>query len=253
MPDDPANPPAGTPPATPPANPPALSQEEFVKQAEQLGVYKKKSEDFDDFQKRVNPVLETIWSDPELYNTVLEKHNKRLGIVTDPKGGKKDDDDDDDDAGKGTPSAAENENRQFLVNQAINTFEKDSGLDKLSPEARKGVNERIFMELKDMLDPMDNKTIMQVLAEVSLKKLPRYLEKAYTLATKDDQIKAAMEAGKKSLDDDGTGIIGSMPSGSVNIDQVTLTAKEKEIARRMNVPEEKYLENKKKKLKEQNS
>ncbi len=107
------------------------------------------------------------------------------------------------------------------------------------------LNNRVLGELKDMLDPMGNKTMQQVLADVSLTKLPRFLEKAYDLATKEEQKLAAREAGKSEALGESAGIIGSLPSGSVNPSDVKLTNVEKEIARKQQITEEQYLENKK--------
>lgn len=248
-----ANNPTPTPPAgNPPVVNPPKDEKEYLKMAEDLGQYRKKAEDFDEFQKRVNPVLETLLSDPELYKEVVRKHNKRLGIAVDDDKSNDGKDDKGNPATPTPPNPKNDDTREALVNSITADFEKEFGLDKLAEDVRKEVNSKVIGELKDILDPNDNKTVVQVLQDVSLKKLRHYLEKAYYLATKDDQIKAAVEAGKAEALGEGTGIIGTMPSGSTTTQQTGLSAKEKEIARKMGVTEEKYLENKKKIL-ERNS
>jgi hypothetical protein len=228
------NPPTDPKPADPVPTPdPAVHEE--------IGRLKKVSEDFDSYRNQVDPVLQTLYSDPDLFNTVLDKHNKRLGVPTDPTPAPSSDPKPADPA-----PVVDKDARNYILTQTFRDFESDKGLVDLSNDSRTDLNNRILSELKDMLDPMGNKTINQVLQDVSLTKLPRFLEKAYDLATKDEQRQAARDAGKAEALGESAGIIGSMPSGSVNPDKVTLTLQEKEAARKMRISEEKYLENKKK-------
>jgi len=227
---DPANPPANPAPADPPAADPKVHEE--------LGKLKKVEEDYNVYRTQVDPVLQTLYSDPELFNTVLDKHNKRLGIATPPANP--------DPANPNPAPPVDTDTRQAVLTNTFRDFEKEKGMVALTDDARKDLNGKILGELKDMLDPMGNKTLDQALKDVSLSKLPRFLEKAYDLATKDEQIHAAAEAAKAKTLEESAGIIGSMPSGSVDTSEVGLSAKEKEVARKMNISEEQFLENKKK-------
>lgn len=229
-----------TTPAPAPDPKPADQPQVDPKTYEELGKLKKVAEDFTSYRNDVDPVLQTLYNDPDLFNEVLDKHNKRLGINTDPTPPKTPDT-----STPVSPSQTELDNRQALLTNTFKDFEKEKSMISLPDDARKDLNQRVLGELKDMLDPMGNKTIQQVLNDVSLSKLPRFLEKAYDLATKDEQRQAAMNAGRAEALGESAGIIGSVPSSSISPDQVSLTSKEKEVAKKLGITEEKYLENKK--------
>ena len=46
---------------------------------------KKVATEYEDYKSRVEPVLQTILADPNLYKTVLESHKKRLGVQIEPE------------------------------------------------------------------------------------------------------------------------------------------------------------------------
>ena len=79
----------------------------------------------------------------------------------------------------------------------------------------------------------------------SLEKLPKYLEKAYSLATMNDTIKKAQESAQAEANSGAAGIISSVPSNSPEGTDATLTPTERELAKRMGVSEDKWLERKK--------
>jgi hypothetical protein len=233
-PTPPVTPPAGgdTPP-TPPA-PPAPDASKIEK-----AEYEKLKTEYAEYKKQVNPVLETLWSDKELLEKATLAHNKRLGKVpvtpvspTTPE------------APKGDPDV-----RNSQINIISTSFEDKVGISKLSSKEQADVRGAVGQMLKAMLDPKDNKTIAQVFEEVSLTKLPWYLERAYDLVTKDSQIKSAEERGKNQIlqqYEGDRGSIGSMAGGSVPIDQMILSPQEKEVARKQGIAEADYLAEKKK-------
>jgi hypothetical protein len=127
-------------------------------------------------------------------------------------------------------------------------FEQKVGIDKLPEKDKAAVRGMVGQMLKEMVDPKGNKSMSQVFDEVSLVKLPWYLDKAYQLINRDNDIKAATEQGKKSVMDQyggDAGMIGSMPGGSVPLDSVTLTPAEMRAADNMGISHEDYLKNKK--------
>ena len=58
-------------------------KESDTKLSEELGAAKKEKEILQKYKEQVDPVLQTLWGDPELMKELETKHNKRLGIKTD--------------------------------------------------------------------------------------------------------------------------------------------------------------------------
>lgn len=166
-----------------------------------------------------------------------EKHNKRLGKApatpTTPA--------------PTTPSqpGGDSDLRNSQINMISAEFEKKTGIAALPAEEQTKMRGMVGQVIKEMLDPNNNKTIGQVFSEVSLTKLPWYLEKAYDLATKDKQLEKAKADARSEYQQEQTGMIGSMAGGSVPVDQITLNVDEKKAAKRMGISEEDYLKNKK--------
>lgn len=217
-------------PPTPPANG-TVDPAEFEK-------YKKDAEEYAEYKKKVNPVLETLWSDPELLKKATEIHNKRLGIATETPPGEN----------PTTTPSTETDTRNAMVNQISDKFEAKRGIDKLPDDKKKEVRGLLGNMIKEMVDPKGNKTITQVFEEISLTKLDWYFERAFDLINRDEDIKAAIERGRSEILDGNqaaVGVMSSAPSSSIPIDSVTLTPAEKTAASRMGVSEEDYLKNKK--------
>lgn len=243
--DPTTNQPASSAGTTPQVQNPPTNDSDVAKMAEELGRYKKAAEDFDEYKKRVEPVLETIWSDQTLYNQVNEFHNKRLGYEAPTEDKVKTD-------APPAPDPTVSDLRNSQVNQIVAQFEDKYQLNKLDSEKRKEMNTKIGVMLGEMLDPMGNKTYNQILNDVSLAKLPKYLDNAYFLATKDELIENARNIGHQQASEGATGIIGSIPSGSISENEINLTPKEKQVAQGMGVSEENYLKRKIEILKRQN-
>lgn len=232
-----------TPPATPtPPTPPEKSGSDAdpVKMAQELGELRKVKQDYEDYRKTVDPVIETIYSDTELLKSTQTSHRKRLGV--------KDDTPPAPDPNNPPKPPVDSDTRNATMNIIQGDFEKTRGIDKLDAKAKGEVRGQVGAIIKDMLDPNGNKSIAQVFEEVSLSKLPWYLDRAYDLLTRDKDIAAAKEQGKNEVLDqyDGDrGTIGSVEGGSVPIEQMTLSPKEREVAKKMGIAEDVYLKNKK--------
>ena len=208
--------------------------------AEELGRLKKVEEDFKNYSTYVEPILVTLNGglDKDTYQKVLDAHNKRLG-VTPP-----------DDLGNPPatplpPSATEVDNRNTLLNRTLVEFYANKKID-LNSDDGKTMDQKVGRQLKDLLDPMGNKTLQQVLADVSLVKLPEFLESSFLIANKDQIIKEAEERGKQAFQQESLGVMGAMTSTSIEPQTITLTTKEREIIAKAGWDEAKYLENKKK-------
>lgn len=254
MSDEPKNP---TPPEAPKNEPvapvapvdkklEAPSGPDVTKMAEDLGMVRKENETLKDYQARVNPVIETIWSDPELLKQVESRHKKRLGIVDAEETSK--------DLQKQTPSATDVDTRNAVIKRTVDDFSDKYGISKMESKEKQDMNTRVGTMLKDLLDPRGNKRdLAEVMQDVSLTKLPFYLEQAYFLANKDNIVAAAKEQAKKEIQDASLGVMGSFSSTSIEPDSMTLSAREKDIADNMGVTHEQYLKNKKEIAKRNNN
>ena len=253
MADEPNPNPEGNQPANPPANPPEdkgqpaspPAPQDNTKMAEELGKFKKENEILKNYQQQVDPVLGTLYDrkflDEATFNKVLEAHNKRLGIT--PSGTE-----DIVPKPEAPPPSSKHEidTRNTLIIDKVNQFNQKHGIDKLEKEVKEEVNLKIANILKTWLDPNDNKKdLAQVMEDVPLTKLEGFLDQAYFLATKDTKLKEAEEQGKQKAEEEGRGIIGSLSSESPSPETISLTAKEKDIAQRMGVTEDKFLARKK--------
>lgn len=247
MADDPTNP--NPDPSQPPnqqTNPPAAeappssSPPDNTKMAEALGKLKAENETLKAYQEQVDPFLQTVWSlDQPARDQLIAAHNKRLGITTSdekpvepPK--------------PAEASKIEIDTRNAIIVDKVNQFYQRHGIDKLEGEAKGDVDLKISTVLKEMLDPMGNKKdLAQVIEDVPLAKLDKILDDVYFIITKDKQLEEAKNQGKQEASTESLGIIGSMPSQSVNPDTLTLTAQEKQVAAKMGVSEDKFLARKK--------
>lgn len=232
-------PPAGDSPAAPAGNPPAGSSE-TVKMAEELGRLRKMEEDYKVYREKTEPVLETLWSDQELLNKANEVHARRTG-QTPPAG-----DPPKDPATDPKLAKIENDvrsNRNFAVTQVVNKFTQDRGIDKLPQDKQKEMNTKVGAALRDMLDPMGNKTLAQVLEDADINKLPIFLDNAFTLANREEMIENAKILGRQEAQREGLGVIGSVPSTTPEIEQMSLTPQQKQVAKKMGISEDAYLKN----------
>ena len=239
--DAPPQPPTGGTSQSQNTTPANQSQTDSVELAKELGEAKAKLEILQNYQNQVDPILVTLHSDSELTQKVLDVHNKRLGITPPPTPA-----DGENPPVPPPPSNTELDNRNAHIANIVKDFYTETGIDKMDEEAKKTINGAIMNQLRDILDPMGNKTDPQIFADVSLTKLPKFLKDAHFLATKDDQIKAAEERGRQNLAQEQVGILGSFSSTSIEPESIALTSKEREIIAKAGWDEAKYLENKKK-------
>src|SRR3990167_690806 len=223
-PDTPQPEPAKDTPVTP--EPPKDDKKDIdpLKVGEELGKYKKTAEEYNVYRKQVDPILETIASDPELIEQIKKVHDKRTGVPEE----KKDD--------KPMVGVQDRDTRTAIMNSVTSEFEKDVGIDKLTLEEQKEIRGLMGSTMKMLLDQNDNKTISQVYDEVPLSKYKWYLQRAHKLVAK---------VGQKVEDEKDTGVIGGMPSSSISSSQITLTDKEKVVAKMQGVSEADYLTMKK--------
>ena len=179
--------------------------------------------------KKLGAVIE---NDPELFETI----KKKLGAEEPPK-----------DNGQAKPD----ETKLFIRDNIIDRFEDRYKIKDLEPEKAEGLRKKIGGQLQLMLDPQGTgKDLNDLMLEVPLNKLPMYFENAYKLATSDDAEEQARLRGVAEASANNQGMIGSIPSSSVNTKEIPLTDKEKVTAKKLGIAEKDYAEYKVKQYKE---
>jgi hypothetical protein len=145
-----------------------------------------------------------------------------------------------------TTEPRSDDTRDALANKIVGDFEKDFGIDNLKAEDRQAMHEKIGQELADMLDPSGTMTTKELMASIKLDRLPKYLSKAYRLATIDDEREQARLKGLRDARQNSEATFGSIPSTGARSDSNTLNDQERATAKKLGISEEKYLEQKKK-------
>jgi len=131
------------------------------------------------------------------------------------------------------------ETRRAMQSQIVSDFESKMGLDKLSKDQRKDALDLVSKEFADLVDPSGSKSMQQILDEVSLDRLPKFLENAYWIAYKDK-----LQDDKSPFQDVAS--IGSMSSSSAKSEKdAGLTEQERKIASKLGISPDKYLKRKK--------
>lgn len=177
-----------------------------------------------EFAAVVQPLLDVIREDPELFKSIDTKL-KSKGEPSTPNAETKDKKD----------NTSQDEIRNFAVDTAIAQFEAKYGLDKLSTEERKSIREKIGNEVYELT----GKTI----SEVDLRRLGKVLDKAYVLANKDNLVdKSKLEALVSAQGTEGG--IPSLPSSSEK-KEATLAPEEARVAEKLGLTREQYLKGKK--------
>lgn len=228
--------------------PPAKGEDKPIDWQAEAEKYKKEAEEYKSKYNTAEPVLKAVYGDPDAYKATNKAYLKMIGVS---------DTEDKKDEGKETlpaktevpkPSPTEVDNRNALISNSVRDFEREHGFDKLKKEEKETLNTAIIGELKGLLDPNDTgKSGAQLLEGVSVAKIPAILEKAYLLATRNQRESAIKDQTIKEFQNQERGLVGSMPSGSMDgsSEEITLSEKEKKIARRLGMKDDEYLANKK--------
>jgi len=178
-----------------------------------------------EFSQTVQPLLEVIRDDPELFQAL----DKKLREKGQPK-----------DMTKATPeerSESTKEVRSVATDLIISRFEESKGIDKLTAEEKKVAREKMGNVIAEMTG--------QALTDIDLRRLSTVLENAYTLANKDQLVeKSKLEALAKARGLDEASI-GSLSSSQGKVEEA-LTPEESRVAERMGLTREQYLTSKKK-------
>lgn len=198
-------------------------EKQLGKQGTSLKDYEKKLADWEAFGQFLE-------SNPALFKQV-EDEIKRASATNRPSDTK------DADPGRDDTRAA-------TVKIITDNFEKRYGLDQLPVEKRTEVTQAIATELAEMLDPGGKKPTREVLQNIPLDRLDKYLDKAYRLATVGDAAEKARAEAYLTARQNNEASFGNIPSSSANGQKGSLTEDEKKVARRMGISEEAYLKQK---------
>jgi hypothetical protein len=179
-----------------------------------------------EFAQVVQPLLDEIRSDPELFKQLDEKLRSKGQPTDSAKDETKGDE----------KTTTQDESRQAVSDLILAKFEEKHGIDKLSADERRTLRNKIG----DVIHELTGKTFNGV----DLRRLDGVLENAYILANKDSLIdKSKLEALSPAREVDEAGI-PSVPSSPGKAETV-LTSEEADIAGKIGLTREQYLEGKK--------
>lgn len=179
-----------------------------------------------EFATIINPLLEEIRADPEIFSKLDERLRKKGQPDLNSKATAKDDE----------KAVSQDELRTVTSDILLAKFEEKYGIDKLPPEDRK--------ELRQKIGDTIYETTGQNLNGVDLRRLGKVLENAYFVANKDKLVeKSKLEALASAKGNEEAGFPG-IPS-SPGKQEETLTSEEATVAERLGLTREQYLEGKK--------
>ena len=140
--------------------------------------------------------------------------------------------------------------RHALQNQIFDEFYAKHGIDKLPVKEKQEALQKISSEFAELFDPTGGKTISQIVSERPLASLRRDLDKAIRLSdlgqVENTQSALAQEQNNQAA-------IGGLSGQTIREDQVKLSQAEEQMANKLGISPEKYLERKKQILKEKGS
>lgn len=175
-----------------------------------------------EFATVVQPLLDEIRSDPELFKQLDEKLRQKSQPTTPTS--------------QALPTSDQGEMRNVALDLILARFEEKHSIDRMSPEERKTMRQSIGDTVFDLTG--------QPLNSVDLRRLSSVLDNAYILANKDKLIeRSKLEALAQARDVEGAAF-SSMPSSQGKSEE-TLTSEEATVAEKMGLTREQYLEGKK--------
>lgn len=199
-------------------------QSKFGTQGTELGDLRKKYEEAEKNLENWKKLGAVIEGDPKLFEDVKAKLSNPEPKKEEPNG-------------KAEPS----EERKFLNKQIVGRFEEKYKISELEPEKAEALRQKIGTHLQLSLDPYGTgEKVDDLIQKVPLDRLPMYFENAYKLATLGDSEEQARLKGLAQAAENANGMIGSIPSSSANGNEITLTDKQKETARKLELSEKDY-------------
>jgi len=218
----------------------------YVELEKKLGEQSKTVEESRKLKEETDTMLRAIWSNPDLYRQVEEGINKYISGETLPDTKKPSKKDGGEEAKNDVITSQISDMRRAQENRILNEFFTKFGYNNLPQDKRQEKNKTLVLSLAEMIDPGGKKPLKQILSEVSLDKLPKYLENAHFLANKEDLIEQGKTSALISAEENRAASIGSF-SATSNVgksDSVSLTKREREVAQKMGISDEDYAKQK---------
>jgi hypothetical protein len=213
----------------------------YVELEGKLGEQSKTVEEAKKAQEQVDTLLRAIWSDPDLYRKVEDGVRKYTSGESLPESRTPDIKDKNDEGAKKSESDPNvSEIRAAQENQILEKFFTDYGYKGQEEKAKKESYNRLALALANLRDPGGKKPIRQVLSEIPLSQLPQFLENAHFIANKGQIVDQAKRSALASKEENEAATIGSFASSGKKSEGVTLSNREREVARKMGISEEAY-------------
>lgn len=214
----------------------------YVELESKLGEQSKTVEEAKKIQEDADTLLRAIWSDPDLYRQVeagVKKYTRGESLpsreTVQPKKG--------DEAPKVDSTISDLKTAE--ENRVLNDFFNKYGYNKLDEKTRKDSYAKLSTAVAELVDPGGKKPIREIFASIPVTKLSRYLENAHFIANKEKVIEQARNSAILSQEENRDGAIGSFAASSVkDRGTVTLTAREREVARKQGISEDEYAKQK---------
>jgi len=218
----------------------------YVELEKKLGEQSTTVEEAKKLREQTDTLVKAIWSDPDLYRQVEAGVKKFMGGETlperDPKKG---------DAPKNEVNPIISDLRTAEENRVLNDFFGKYGYDKLDEKSRKDAYAKLSTTVAELVDPSGTKSLKQIFASIPVTKLRPYLEHAHKIANFDTIVENARNSGSLAREENEAGAIGRFAASSDRSgSSVKLTNREREVAQKMGISEEKYLKQKINKMKD---
>jgi len=218
----------------------------YIELESKLGEQSQTVEEAKKLREQTDTLVRAIWSDPDLYRQVeagVKKFTSGESLPgRDPKKG--------DAAPKSEVNPIVSDLRTAEENRVLNDFFSKYGYNKLDEKSRKDSYAKLSTTVAELVDPSGKRSIKDIFASIPVTRLRAYLENAHFIANKDQIVQQARISGSLAREENESGAIGSFAASSGKSDEgVTLTSREREVAQKMGISEEKYAKRKAEKLK----
>jgi len=197
-------------------------------------------------KEQTDVMLKAIWSNPDLYRQVESGINAYLSGEKLPDTRKKTKPKEGGEEAKGTEMSPEVADiRKASENRILGEFRKELGYDNLKPKDGQEKFTKTAVVLAELLDPSGKKSVKEIVAGISLDRLPKYLRYAHRIAHSADAVEQAKRSALASAEENKAASIGSFPASSGKAEgKIQLTNRERETASKMGISEEDYAKNK---------
>lgn len=198
-------------------------------------------------RQTLQELTELIYADPERIKTIESWYTNKAGQSDNqnPNGTNNP-------PGNSSPTSQTSpqveDTRRALQDQIFDEFYAKYGIDKLPSKEKQEALQKISSEFADLFDPTGKMSISQIVSQRPLASLRRDLDKAYRLSGINES-----SQGDNAQNQNDQAAIGSLAGKTIREDELKLSAAEEEMANKLGISPEKYLERKKQIVKEKGS